>query len=194
MAKTKAFAPEQRRRALNQFMETHKLKTFPWCQAAGLSEGTVRNFLKGDSDSLSDRTYEKLAQAATDIGFKASAGELRGEITRDVEIPVRSYIGAGDEIIPFGDDEPIEWVTAPPGMQDAEATEVRGRSMIPLYHAGDRLFHRQIEADPSRFLDEVVAVQVRNGKRYVKLLQRGNRRGRFTLASINPAFPPLEDQ
>jgi phage repressor protein C with HTH and peptisase S24 domain len=109
-------------------------------------------------------------------------------------VPVRSFVGAGDEIFPIDEDSPIDRVAAPPGMIDAEATEVRGRSMLPLYHHGDLLFHHRIESDPTRFRDEVVIAQVKNGKRYVKLLATGTRRGRFNLVSINPTFAPLENQ
>jgi phage repressor protein C with HTH and peptisase S24 domain len=35
---------------------------------------------------------------------------------------------------------------------------------------------------------------VKGGKRFVKLLERGTRRDRFKLTSINRAFEPLEDQ
>ena len=66
--------------------------------------------------------------------------------------------------------------------------------MTPLYHDGDRLFHRRLEEDPSRFRGEIVVAQVRDGKRFVKLLERGSKRNRFTLSSVNPAFEPLVDQ
>lgn len=113
-----------------------------------------------------------------------------------VQVPVRSYVGAGDEVFVLPtDDPPIDWVSAPPGMENAEATEVRGNSMRPLYHDGDLLFHiRRVDVDLHEYQDEVVVTQVKGGKRLVKLLQPGTRRGRYTLASVNPAFDPIEDQ
>jgi lambda repressor-like predicted transcriptional regulator len=54
---------DQRRTAIKLFMEKHGLKVAPWCAKAKLSEGTLRNFLKGMSNSLTDRTISKLAHA-----------------------------------------------------------------------------------------------------------------------------------
>lgn len=191
MAGRKAFSPEQRRRALREFMQANSLKAYPWAKAAGVSEASIRNFLAGDSDSLSERTYSLLAKAA-----QSSVAALRGEemVPATIELPVSSYVGAGDEIIPIAEDGPIDYAPAPPGMIGGEVTEVRGRSMLPLYHDGDRLFHHRIDTDLAKWRGEVVVVQVKNGKRLVKLLQPGARRGRYTLVSINPVFAPLEDQ
>lgn len=191
MAGRKAFSPDLRRRALREFMRAKDLKVFPWTQAAGVSEASLRNFLNGDSESLSDRTYALLARAA-----HVSVGKLRGDEAppEAAEVPVRSYVGAGDEILPVEGDAPIEYVPAPPGMEECEATEVRGVSMQPLYHHGDLLFHRRIDAEPARYRNEVVVVQVRNGKRLVKLLQAGSKKGLYTLVSLNPSFAPMPDQ
>lgn len=194
MARLKAFNPEQRRRVLREYMARHELTMNGWCKAAGVSEGALRNFLNGDSESLSDRTYELLAAVREE-----QVSVLRGEATAQADppalVPVRSYVGAGDEIISLTDDEsPIDWTEAPPGMEAAEATQVRGLSMAPLYRDGDLLFHRRLTVDPIRLRDEVAVMQTRNRKRYVKLIQPGSKKGTFRLVSINPLYPPIEDQ
>jgi transcriptional regulator with XRE-family HTH domain len=74
MPGAKAYDPEQRRAAIRQFMEAHKLKVLPWCRSAELAESTLRNFLNGDSASLSDRSYDALARAA-----HTTVAELKGE-------------------------------------------------------------------------------------------------------------------
>lgn len=185
----------QRRAALKAFMDTHQLKPFPLSTAAGRSEGQLRGFLAARSRTMTDAAWEDLARGASKLlGRTVSAAEMRGEAGALVEIPVRSFVGAGDEVTPIDEDGPIDYTAAPPGLTDGEATEVRGRSMMPLYHHGDLLFHRRIVTDPARWKDEVVVAQVRNGKRFVKLLQPGSRRGRWRLVSVNPAFETLEDQ
>lgn len=193
MPKVKAFNPEQRRRVLREIMAADNLSVNGWAKAAGISEGTLRNFLNGDSESLSDRSYELLAAAR---GRPVSA--LRGEkVERDgpTEIPVRSYVGAGDEIVSLTDDEePIDWTVAMPGLEDAEATQVRGLSMMPLYRDGDLLFHRRMTIDPLLLRDEICVMQTKSRKRYVKMIQPGSKRGTFRLVSFNPLFPPIEDQ
>ena len=181
--------------ALDAFQKASGLKDFPWENASGVGEGTLRRFRKGSNRSMSTETYDKLAAgAASLLQREVTAAEIRGDPNAPVMVPVRSFVGAGDEVMPIDGDGPIDWVAAPPGMHDAEATEVRGRSMMPLYHHGDLLFHRRVENDPARWRDDVVVAQVRNGKRLVKLLQPGTKRGRYHLVSINPAYAPLEDQ
>jgi phage repressor protein C with HTH and peptisase S24 domain len=122
-------------------------------------------------------------------------GNLRRQSDEEKTVPVRSYVGAGDEVFPIDGDGPIDWVSAPPGMEHGEATEVRGNSMRPLYHDGDLLFHIQrVDIDLGAYKDEVVVAQVTNGKRFVKLLRAGSKRGLYVLESINPAFDLIQDQ
>ena len=55
----------QRRRQLKAFMDGQGLKARPWAIAAGLkSDGTIRNFLKGITRTLTQNTVERLARAA----------------------------------------------------------------------------------------------------------------------------------
>ncbi len=193
MAKTRAFDPELRRRVLRDYMSRNKLTVNGWCIEAGISESTLRNFLNGDSDSLSERSYELLAAAR---GEQVST--LRGEKLLQpggIQIPVRSYVGAGDEIVAMSDDEePIDWIDAPRGLEDAEATQVRGLSMHPLYRDGDLLFHRRMTIDPMLLRDEIAVMQTKSRKRYVKMIQPGSKKGTFRLVSFNPLFPPIDDQ
>lgn len=63
-----AFDPEQRRAALRSFLAEHKnLNPGLWETVAELGEGTLRKFLKGKTNTLTDKTYDKLADAASHI-------------------------------------------------------------------------------------------------------------------------------
>lgn len=76
MTGPKAHSPEQRRRALRRIIEEYDLSVYGWARKAGVSEASVRNFLKGGehgSDSLSDRTYTLLANA-----IDVTVAELQG--------------------------------------------------------------------------------------------------------------------
>ena len=65
MAEIDDKAAEKRRKQLRQFMDSAQLKARPWAIAAGLkSDGTIRNFLKGITKTLTQNTVEKLARAA----------------------------------------------------------------------------------------------------------------------------------
>lgn len=68
--------PAQRRREnLKRFMEAKGLKMKPWADRAGRSEGTLRNFLKGLTDSFTVETAEAFAKAAG-----VSVAEMFGEL------------------------------------------------------------------------------------------------------------------
>ncbi len=54
----------RRRAALRDFMSAMGLRPAPWAHRAGISPNGIYNFLKGRSDSLSQRVLEALSQAA----------------------------------------------------------------------------------------------------------------------------------
>jgi len=192
-----SFDPVQRRNALKAFAKVHSLKVFPWTKAAGLSEATLRGFLAARTRTLSDETYVQLAEAASEIlGRTISAGELRGEMPRAVEVPLRHYVGAGDEVHIIDTEDAIDYVEAPPGYAKGSAAVVRGESMRPTFDDGDMLFFRKRE-DPPAFKDmplRPVIVEVLDGALYVKKMLPGTKRGRFHLLSVNPLTPVLQDQ
>lgn len=88
------YDPDFRRTSLRIFMAANKLKVAPWCRSAGLSEGTLRNFLNGASESLSDRSYEALAEAAgtnTEDMKTAAIGAIHNpEVRPPLSIAIRS--------------------------------------------------------------------------------------------------------
>lgn len=45
-------------------MEARGLKPHPWAKQAGVSPASIYNFIRGDSDSLNQRTLDRLAAAA----------------------------------------------------------------------------------------------------------------------------------
>lgn len=55
---------DQQRKALVKFMASRGLKQSSWCKKANISEGSLRNFLNGDSDSMQSNQLQMLAQAA----------------------------------------------------------------------------------------------------------------------------------
>lgn len=88
-----AFDSEQRRAALRSFLAEHKeLNPGRWEPAAGLGEGTLRKFLKGKTNTLTDQTYEKLADAASSaLGRLVKVAELQGG---DPHTPYKNGHGA----------------------------------------------------------------------------------------------------
>jgi hypothetical protein len=192
------YDPDQRRQALRAFSKTNGLKVLPWTASAGLSEATVRGFFAGRTRTLSDETYVLLAEAASRrLGRHISDVELRGERPPSIEVPVRHYVGAGDEVhLVDSDDTAIDYTAAPPGFELGAAAIVKGDSMRPVFDPGDMLFFRYREAPPvfNSLPARPVIVQVKNGPLLVKKLLPGTRRGHYHLLSVNPLTPILQDQ
>lgn len=192
------YNPEQRRQALQSFIDANNLQPKAWAREAKLSESALWPFLRGKkTKALGDDTYEALADAATDLlGRRVSSGELRGEPPAHVEIPVAHYVGAGDEVHIIDGDGSFDYIEAPPGFAKGAAAIVRGDSMRPTFDPGDMLFFRRREPPPP--MKELplrpVIVQIKNGPLMVKKLLPGTKRGRFHLISVNPLTPPLQDQ
>lgn len=57
-------AVDKKRLELKAFIKARGLKVKPWAAEAGLSSGTVRNFLAGRSHTMTQATIEALAKAA----------------------------------------------------------------------------------------------------------------------------------
>lgn len=182
---------ERLRGALQKFMDDEGLVRTTWCKESGVSESSVRWFLAGRTRSLNEATYRKLA-----INRNVPVAALRGEMPAGpARISIRSYVGAGAEVIPFDDDPPIDSIAAPDWSQlSPEGYLVRGDSMVPMFHDGDILIPERHPSPPERHVGGVVLIELKDGRRLVKKLLRGAKRGRWNLISINPEEPPLQDQ
>jgi len=84
------FDPEQRRRALQAFMDRERIKVSPWEKAADLGGGTLRKFLDGTTDTLTDRTYAKLAAGAAALKGRPIRAQALQEITDGLHDRVNS--------------------------------------------------------------------------------------------------------
>ena len=190
--------PNQRRRALRRFMTTHKLKVYPWCKAAKVGEATVRGFLKGEQESLGDRTYENLAAAATEMDLPGrenrpvTAAELRGD-TAPAQVKVESFVGAGAEVRPIDGDSLDDWQDTPPFDGELRAAIVRGDSGSPMFEDGNILYFTAPTRQVSRLAGEVAIVHLEDGRRLVKRLQRGQKPRTWHLVSINPTSKMIEN-
>lgn len=189
------YSADARRRVLQAFIDRNKLKVQTWTTAAGMSESVVRHFLEGRSESMSDRTYARLAAGATKLlERKVDASALRGDKPPEIEIPIHHFVGAGDEVHLFDDNAAFDYTAAPPGFQEGGAGIVRGDSMLPIFEPGDVLFWRHLERPPANPPKRAVIVKVKDGPLLVKKLLPGTKKGLYYLLSVNPHTPVLADQ
>lgn len=189
------YSAEARRRVLQAFIDRNKLKVQTWTKASGMSESVVRHFLEARSESMSDRTYARLAAGASILLERTiTAAALRGDKPPEIEVPIHHYIGAGDEIYIIEDSEALDYTPAPPGYSDGGAGVVRGDSMLPIFEPGDVLYWRHLEPPPTEPPKRPVIVKVKDGPLFVKKVLPGQRKGRYYLISVNPLTPMLVDQ
>jgi phage repressor protein C with HTH and peptisase S24 domain len=194
MAK-ETYNADSRRRVLQAFIDRNKLKVQTWTNASDLSEAGLRAFLAGRADSMSDRTYARLAAGATKLLERnVTAAMLRGDLPPEIEIEIKHVIGAGDEVHIVEGDSGFEYTSAPPGFEQAGAGVVRGDSMRPIFESGDVLFWRHVGTPPVDPPKRAVIVKVKDGALFVKRLLPGTKRGRFHLLSVNPINPIMDDQ
>lgn len=83
------FDTKQRQDALRAFIKETGIKVSPWEEKAGLGEGTVRNFLKREKGTMTDRTYESLAAAASKmLREEVTPARLRGAQAPPAQVSV----------------------------------------------------------------------------------------------------------
>lgn len=186
---------ERRRMALRQFMKAHGLRVFPWAKKAGISEGALRNFLNGKSNSLSTRTLDALATA---IGVSVST--LLGEIGHRPTAPIIGYLDRGTVVgtatpSPVGGFEDVgqPLIEAPPAADGSlAALLVRDDELYPVYRGGDVIFHERALRPARECLQRECVVKLAgDGRMLIKLVVAGPHADRFTLIAFNA--PPIEN-
>lgn len=104
------------------------------------------------------------------------------------QVPLQGLIGAGQEMVEFTNEreETVSTILASP---DAVAFEISGDSMLPLAHNGDIVFFGPPVRgkDIRRHMGRECAVTLADGRRFFKVLERGEREDRFDLRSYNAA-------
>jgi phage repressor protein C with HTH and peptisase S24 domain len=109
-----------------------------------------------------------------------------------VTVPIVGYVGAGEKVVNVEDPEGgLGPVVAPRGGEHMAAIVVKGDSMWPAYQEGDVLFFEPTTLVQPDAIGRECVVQVRAGPTYVKRVFRGNKAGRYRLASYKA--PDIDD-
>jgi hypothetical protein len=118
-----------------------------------------------------------------------------GSAASNVKIPVSGYVGAGWMVYPVDEDlggGGIEEVELPPGVYgDYAAFKVRGDSNYPAYRDDEIIFVRREGGPPEDLLNRECVLDTADGRRLLKTLTPGSKKGHFTLISFNA--PPIVD-
>jgi transcriptional regulator with XRE-family HTH domain len=115
--------------------------------------------------------------------------QLPGEETG---LRVMGYVGAGAEVIPIDDGDPLAVVEVDfPVPRGSVAAIIRGDSMYPIFEDGDLVAYGGEPMPPERAIGATCVVQITDGRMLIKKVQRGTRMGLYTLTSANA--PDIED-
>lgn len=159
----------------------------------GWKYSTYASHENGQTPEIPLEDAKKYARA-----YKSTASWLMtGEGPPDAQniVKLMGRIGAGAEIEPEYDQIPEagleEIETHFPMPDDAVAFEVVGASMLPRYDPGTVIICTSTPRDVVGLIGKEVAVRTADGKRYLKVLKHGSKKGRYNLESLN-ALPILD--
>lgn len=178
---TMDFDATPRRKALKDFMERTGIKVAPWEKEAGLGDGTLRKFLDEVSHTMTDRTLQRLAMAATRIiGKEVSVAELLGLA------PVQSS---------FLNDAParLRRMSETPGTSFASPALLRDLSVHASAKGGsDDMTSMVISSEPVAFMERPAPLAgVRDGYAvYISGTSMSPAYDDGDLALVNPSLPP----
>ncbi len=154
----------------------------------GIAASTVASHENGQTEEPRMsvlRQYAKLYKKRIDWIITAQGSED----ATDLIAPLMGYIGAGGDIgpeyeqIPEGGLEDIELLVDV--RMDAVAFEVSGISMLPKYESGTLIICSRDGRDPESMLHVDCAVRTTDGRRFLKKIKPGRKRGLYTLVSFN---------
>lgn len=171
------------RAAFKAWLQKNNLSPFAAAKLAGISPGTIYNYLSGVSSSLSSGVLQKLATSTGNPVDAILTGD--GPI---MPIRVAYRVGALGKMFPTDDDENLT-VSRPPGIsssEDVAAAIIEGDALLPI-PSGWAVFFR-LRPEPADTLVGQMAVVRFNGggdKPYVRTIRRGSTAGLFTLQAFN---------
>lgn len=168
-----------------------------------LERNFIDDIIKGKKTSVRGANLTKVAEAlhcSVDYLINENAPPPKSDGDR----PARGYprigkVGAGGEGL-YEDDyaqgAAQDYIDPLPGMSAEDQVivlDIDGDSMIPAVFDGDLAFFGPIRRDVDALLNKRVMARLADGRKYFKILKRGAEPGLFTLRSLNPAFPDIED-
>lgn len=171
---------------LRETLEEAKLTQAQLSKKIGVSQGTISKWIN-EGHAPNKRQWDAV------LKFASRYPRLRAMVKDGIQqsfVPLMGRVGGGAEIEPDFEQVPpdgLDQIELPfPVRGDVVAFRVEGESMRPAYRDGDVVLVRGEQLrDTDDFIGKEVAVRTVDGKRYLKELQRGQRRGQYDLYSHN---------
>lgn len=166
----------------------------------GWNEGTYRAHEGGwrtigldDAERYARRYRAKgVDVSAQQVLFGEGEGDYAAPPQEQDDVPIMGYVGAGAEIEPVFEQPPPDGYAQarlPPDFSlrgDFVAFMVDGESMFPEHDPGDVIIcRREQRLSIDSYLNQKAIVRTADGRRYLKRITMGSRRGLYNLESWN---------
>lgn len=162
-----------------------------------------RNTYKSNENGNAPFSFDQAKVYAAGFGVRAEwlydgARPARPGRAAEIGLPLIGKVGAGGEGL-YDDDYALggaaDHIEPLPGMPTSEiiVLDIDGDSMTPAVFDGDRAFFGPIRHDVDALLNKRVMARLADGRKFFKVLKRGSGPGLYTLRSLNPATPDIED-
>lgn len=174
-------------------------KAAGWSQArladaVAQAQTTISSWERGRTEPGRE-DVQRVAEALSIATAELEMGEERSRLG----YPLIGKVGAGGQGY-YQDDYAMgaadDYIDPLPGMlatNDIIVLEADGDSMAPLVFDGDLAFFGPIRHDVDALINKRVMAQLADGRKFFKILKRGSTSGTFTLRSLNPSTPDIED-
>lgn len=155
-------------------------------------ESGSRTIGQDDAERYASRFRRAGVQiAARDILFGDASEAMPEQVSSTVKVV--GYIGAGARVEPEYEQVPedgLETIDLPFSVpNEIVAFRVKGESMRPAYRVGDAvLVWRDQRLATENYVGEEAAVRTSDGRRFLKEIQRGSRKGTYDLYSHNDSL------
>ena len=185
---------------LKAWREERGLSLVELATAAGTSKGYLSDLERGKRP-FNARIATKLAAALgiTLVELFSAVPGAPAAPERVLGYPLIGKVGAGGSG-EYADDYELgaanDYVEPLPGMpvdEEIIVLDVEGDSMVPAVFDGDLAFFGPVRRDVEQLLNKRVMARLSDGRKFFKILKRGAEPGLFTLRSLNPATPDIED-
>jgi transcriptional regulator with XRE-family HTH domain len=172
------------RTRIREFREQAEVSQEQLAEAVGISVSQVSRIERDEREPRLD----EIIKISHRLGVPVAV--LIGEDEEPAPVPVVGRIGAGGSIDTsteqFDLAHPLFEIEPPFALPaDALALEIHGESMWPRYDHGDVVIVSMHGSDVSGVIGFEAAVATDEGKRYLKRVIEGSRRGLFNLESHN---------
>jgi phage repressor protein C with HTH and peptisase S24 domain len=161
-------------------------------EAMGVAYSTYSAHENGEKGlSRSGQRYARFFGVSLDW-LLTGRGEMRPTHEAN-QVPICGIVTAGLSSIPADQDESVAALgyLSLPNPTEVDAHRVEGESQWPRFQHGEYVLIGRRSTSPEKLIGELAMVQLEDGRRMLKTIQRGRIPGLYTLESHNA--PPEHD-